>query len=457
MTYRVFGGDGYLVQQDTSPEVSIATVSSSVICDYIVASPSSGKVNSLIFDISIVGGGVDGYGTAHLTGSFSIASSGIISRVGTDDNSTKGFNNNIFSINIATNNHIQLLVTQTSATQMRYRFQLTVTYDDNVSTITAAPTLSSLNYTQGDIAGGGQSIVATGTNLSTAFLVTIGGNSATITGNTSTTCTFTLPAHAAGTVSDVSITTAGGVTSTTSFTYWSPVQITNVDGHWDANKGVTASSNLVSAWLDQTSNALNATQSTGANKPTQTSSVFGTLPSIRCASNGTSSTFVQLASKRALTPNGFSFFWVGNTTSTRSSANSNLADQPVTSIGDHGSTPRSAAGMNNGAIGVNTDLAGWTFGSGFNDGVSRLFGVTVSTGIGSANVKAYAGGTQQGATVTTAAYDPSNSGYDTIGAGFNNADGWVGDLGAVIAIKAVISGGDLTNLYAWAQQRWGVQ
>ena len=185
LTYRVFSGDGYLVQQNVSQEISIATTSLSVICDYVVANPISGKCNALIFDINVVGGGSDGYGTAHLTGTFVVFSDGYILRQGTDNNSTKGFNNNIFSINIATNNHIQLVVVQSTATQMKYRFQLNVTYDDNVTGI--LPVLSSLNYTQGDIAGGGQSIVAIGTNLYPATAVTIGGNSATITANTLTT------------------------------------------------------------------------------------------------------------------------------------------------------------------------------------------------------------------------------------------------------------------------------
>ena len=43
--------------------------------------------------------------------------------------------------------------------------------------VVASPTLASANYSQGDIEGGGQSIVLTGTNLSTVTLVTIVGTS----------------------------------------------------------------------------------------------------------------------------------------------------------------------------------------------------------------------------------------------------------------------------------------
>ena len=88
-----------------------------------------------------------------------------------------------------------------------------------IAASTPAPTITSLNYTRGDIGGGGQSIVITGTNLSSASSVTFGGTSATITANTSTTVTVTLPAHASGTV-DVAVTTPGGtVTSVSAFKY----------------------------------------------------------------------------------------------------------------------------------------------------------------------------------------------------------------------------------------------
>ncbi len=85
----------------------------------------------------------------------------------------------------------------------------------------AAPTITSLNYAQGDLGGGGQSVVITGTNLSSATGVSFGGTAATITGNTSTSVTVTLPAKAAGTTT-VSVTTPGGTSGTLAFEFWNP-------------------------------------------------------------------------------------------------------------------------------------------------------------------------------------------------------------------------------------------
>lgn len=58
--------------------------------------------------------------------------------------------------------------------------------------------LISLNYDLADSAGG-DSITITGTGLGSASACTVGGSTATITGQTSTTLTFTMPAKSAGT------------------------------------------------------------------------------------------------------------------------------------------------------------------------------------------------------------------------------------------------------------------
>ena len=101
----------------------------------------------------------------------------------------------------------------------------------------AAPVLSSLNFTLADT-GGGDSITITGTNLASASSCTVGGTAATITANTSTSLTFTMPAKAAGSYS-VQVTTAGGSSNTLALEAWSPAQITGIEAYFDSRKGVT--------------------------------------------------------------------------------------------------------------------------------------------------------------------------------------------------------------------------
>lgn len=83
--------------------------------------------------------------------------------------------------------------------------------------------LTSLNYSQADTAGG-ESITITGTGLDSASSCTVGGTSATITANTSTTLTFTTPAKAAGTY-DVVVTTARGASNALSLVTWAPSEL----------------------------------------------------------------------------------------------------------------------------------------------------------------------------------------------------------------------------------------
>ena len=88
-------------------------------------------------------------------------------------------------------------------------------------TYAAPPTVTSLNPTAGPPAGG-TAVTITGTNLTGATAVQFGtANATNLTGNTATTITATAPAATAGTV-DVTVTTPGGTTATTTadrFTY----------------------------------------------------------------------------------------------------------------------------------------------------------------------------------------------------------------------------------------------
>ena len=85
-------------------------------------------------------------------------------------------------------------------------------------TYVAAPTISTIAPNSGPTAGG-SSVTITGTNLSGVTGVTIGGASAVLGTNSSTSIVITTPAGTAG-ARDVVLTTAGGsVTSTGGFTY----------------------------------------------------------------------------------------------------------------------------------------------------------------------------------------------------------------------------------------------
>jgi len=92
----------------------------------------------------------------------------------------------------------------------------------------------------------------------------------------------------------VSSSASGGTASTAVFDYVSylcsvPQQSSNLLLWLRSDVGVTSSAGAVSAWADQSGNGNNATQSTGANKPTLTTGSVnsGVLPSI--SFNGTSS------------------------------------------------------------------------------------------------------------------------------------------------------------------------
>lgn len=313
----------------------------------------------------------------------------------------------------------------------------------------AAPTLASLNFSLGDTAGGGQAVVATGTNCASVTSVTIFGNVVAPTSTTATTVTFALPAHASGT-GTVSLTGPGGTSGTLSFEYWTPSQATGVDAHLDANKGVTAVATAVGTWVDQSANARSFGQATGANKPTQVAAVFGSLPCIRM----TPQQWVRLATKITQAA-GRSVFWVGKWTSADAAA-ADTNNTPLTVVGDSTGGVYTCVGASAATVALQQFSAGptlYTKGSGLNDGNARLVGWTHDHTSGDA--KAYVGATQAGTTAAAIGYQTGFNGYDSIGVGFGDVDGFAGDLGAVVIVNGVISGGDLTKLYAWSQQRFG--
>ena len=307
------------------------------------------------------------------------------------------------------------------------------------------PTITSLNYNLGDIAGGGNSIIITGTNLSNTTSITVGGNNVVITANTSTLLTFTLPSHSAGAVT-ISVTTPFG-TTTTPFTYWSPAQIANIDVYFDSNKGTTTQFGGVGTWLDQSTNAVSFTQSTQTNKPVQTLNVFGSMASLRFTPQQ------WVSGSRRVLSSGQSYLWIGAWTSSRTTETGYVGNAPLTIIGDDTSGVNNTIGAHAGLISFNQNSSGWTEytrGSGLNDGNARLLAWILSA---SNNLDGYVGASHQSTTIASVTGGSSN-GYDVIGDGYNDLDGWQGDIGAVIICNGVISTSDLANLDAWSVQRY---
>lgn len=107
-----------------------------------------------------------------------------------------------------------------------------------------APVLTSLDYDLADKAGG-DTVTITGTDLDSATDVTVGGTSASITANTSTSLSFTMPAKTSGTY-DVEVTTAGGTSNALSIEAWSPVDLT-LQGYWRASYGGSPWAGVASA------------------------------------------------------------------------------------------------------------------------------------------------------------------------------------------------------------------
>lgn len=311
----------------------------------------------------------------------------------------------------------------------------------------AAPTLASLNYSLADIAGGGQSIIATGTNCAAVTAVNIWGATVAPSATTATTVTFTAPAHAAGTTT-VSITSPGGTSGTLAFESWSPLQITGIDAYLDANKGVTATPPAVSAWLDQSVNARNFTQATGAARPTQTASQFGALPSIRFGG----AQVMTLAAVVALS-GGKSIFAVAKWSAS-------VAGNPYPGMAFVGEVIGGYASFGTDAGGIalqQYDSAGaiqhysGPRGSGLATGTPQLVGLTVDT---VSNEKFYVGATQAGTTVSPGVVDDIANAYSSVGDTFASTSPLTADVGAIIVVSGIIASGDLTKTNRWSQQRF---
>ena len=336
----------------------------------------------------------------------------------------------------------------------------------------------------GDTAGGGGPVVITVDSSEFATGATLGGVALTSFGIKDPTHVWGVPgAYPNHAVVDVVVTydpppgdppkpdTVGVLL----FEYWTPGDIGNVDVYLDAAKGVTAdaATKAVSSWKDQGPNAREFVQATDENQPTQTGAVFGPMPSIHFEPTvdaaGTHSEFLRLAADVSLPARRWSAFavakWTANGGPTVSGGN-----VPLTIVG-HNSGAFGAFGANAGAIESRHNGGGVTVNrsSSLNDDVARLIGATQESidqiKYKHTETKTYVGNNEQGVDsfvgelVTPAGEVVYPTTYDSIGAGWvapdGSANGWEGDLGAVIIASGPISVEDRTRLDMWAQQRFG--
>jgi hypothetical protein len=317
-----------------------------------------------------------------------------------------------------------------------------------VALVGSVAVVSAVNHGRVDIAGGGQRVVVTVNSSVGCSAITAGGVAFTSFAIDDATHVSGVPgAHAAGVV-DVVVTNLGGLSTggTGLIEYWSPLQITGVTRYFDSNKGVTdAGAGKVSSWVDQTGAADDATQATGANQPTQTASVFGTMPSIKF----TPEQWLDATGEATMTP--WSIFSIMKTVSAAAVGG---ATTPAFNVAQCilGGSGWSSFGVDGGTVAVKVfDVALETFTGAVNDGTAHLIGVTDD---GTPSRQGYVDGSAAGA--PSALAGDENFYWDHIGDGVGNVDGFDGDIGAIITLGAtVISGGDLTALNEWSQQRFG--
>ena len=108
---------------------------SQVIATYTIDSPPTGNFIGVLVDFEIVGGnGTAGTGSAKLSGTFVVDSSGAITRIAADDLIVKGMNGATFTIDISIANNIKLEVTPGSAVANSWRIFLQAVRGLGVST-----------------------------------------------------------------------------------------------------------------------------------------------------------------------------------------------------------------------------------------------------------------------------------------------------------------------------------
>lgn len=264
---------------------------------------------------------------------------------------------------------------------------------------------------------------------------------------------------------------------------WSPRWIDGVDGFIDPRLGVTLHDNarvervreqihgkhLRRQWSTEGQDAGDwggaGEEAQQAWKPLWKPAVFSWNPSFRMDPTWPTrkTTGLRLDATRHL-PDGHTFLWISKHTSSKDYTG-HTQNIPMTVMGECSSDTFNGAGFSAGELAYSYfSSPGWQeahFGSGYNDGVARLYGITHAT---SGDIKGWVNGEQVGSTATSIHYGSLHS-WACIGSGYRleepeehydgGDDGFVGDLGPVIVVSGVISTEDHGRLLQWArEERW---
>ena len=296
------------------------------------------------------------------------------------------------------------------------------------------PVARSVWPAQADPVGGGGAITVEVGDASAVLSVQLGGVAlAELTALDATHVSGVPRAHPAGEV-ELRVEAAGAWSEPLAFEYWSPEQLPGLSTFLDGARGIElADDGAVAAWVDQSASARRFEAVSGA-APAWADGQFGTMPGLRFVP----SQALRLSSLVSLVEAGTSAFAVVRWTATTSTdPTGNGGNVPLTLIGDSVSAYGSF-GARGGEVESN-HYGGNPYrvrgGAGLNDGTARLIGAAYDTFTAT---RIYVGNAQTAPDEISAPFVGNNS-YDTIGAGWPLADGWDGDVAAVIITSGVIS------------------
>jgi len=306
-----------------------------------------------------------------------------------------------------------------------------------------APVITSLNYTQGDTSGGGQSIVITGLHFTGATGVTFGGTSATgVVVNSDTQITCTLPAHTVGAAQDVVVTTPGGTSTggTGIFEYWSPANASGCSLFCDANySGTLGGSGTWTARVGTNPTSSSAPAASGG------CPVFDGTHILTGPTVGSLFDFVAPCNMTVAVV----------MSATAAAAHNSSLDQNIGILGDNARGALDVSFNANGFSLIATDgtykesVTAFAADGGKRCAVGRFAdSAFLQTSVNNSAFTAHQTAFSSYSTGTTQAL---NIGSNFSTGVLNNAT-----LNALVTYSTILVDADCTKIYKWAQQKWGV-